>query len=939
MQSPISNLQSQSMIFKYIWKNFSRRKVRTVLMILSLLVSMGLIITMSATVETVRQSTVDLIASSVGRYDMAISKTDLSPDPFINVAEVAPLVLTADSQITAVYPRIQSEVELAIGSEVTEGWLIALDPAVDQVGFVDVISGTYELGGGKTAVLADVASRYGLYVGDTIDVAYNFPLPREKGQPDVAGSSQRRTVQRFTVTAIVRQDGIVSSDIREGVIVHLDDAQQWLQLSGRAQQLIATINPVVYETSNAEEAALHVRDVAYTVQATLGDEYTFAIAKAFALDSSAEGFLAIQAVISVYGLTSLGVVGLLVHTLVMTNVQEQRRDMAILRILGSQRTYLFLLVITEVLVVGAIGIGLGIVLGQNLTQYVVVPLITSQMAQEGVTFTLEPQVTLTAVLPATLAAFAVLILSTLKPAQEASRTKVMYAINPSVADNIQIEDLANLRERRPDGKLLLAGIVLLLIFSLIAGSQAAETFGAPAFQVVFILGALGLLVLGVGFVFFITTVPFERLVLLVMGFVAPRLTYFARRNVGRGQMRNTLISLLVLFSGVLPSFLATQTALEWANLEAGVRQRWGAPVSIEAFGWWLPEAEAAAYRLRPSFLGKELATVAGIEQMAGLSYPYVTTIADTIGLRSAPVSVIGINGRLPDVLFPDLVEFVAGGPASLDTLFTNSQAVVISEGLAAHLAISVGSTIKLQGQGQDHVVNVQVVGIARKLPGVDGIGRSRVQAQSGSTVLMSLDSFRALKTDLNLPLPPADDPILTKVFATTRPNAVAMDVLEELNGRYADQVWVNLMETDLEFARREQATQQVLLLVMTMISFTTAVFGVFAVIYVTIYARRIEIGMLKAIGMRRRELRGMLIVESITMTLGAALAGIAAGATMGYVTTYGNYALQERIMKFAVDNTVMPFIVIMVVLASTIGAAFSAQRIVSKQAVDILRMQ
>ncbi|MBP8058329.1 MAG: ABC transporter permease, partial [Chloroflexi bacterium] len=114
--------------------------------------------------------------------------------------------------------------------------------------------------------------------------------------------------------------------------------------------------------------------------------------------------------------------------------------------------------------------------------------------------------------------------------------------------------------------------------------------------------------------------------------------------------------------------------------------------------------------------------------------------------------------------------------------------------------------------------------------------------------------------------------------------------------------------------------------------------GVFAVIYVTIYARRIEIGMLKAMGMRRRDLTGMLVVESITMTLGAALAGIAAGATMGYVTTLGNYALQQRPMIMAVDTTVMPFIVIMVVLASVIGATFSSWRIVTKRAIEILRM-
>jgi hypothetical protein len=48
------------MILKYVWKNFSRRKIRTVLMALSLIVSTGLIVTMSATVESIKQSNIEL---------------------------------------------------------------------------------------------------------------------------------------------------------------------------------------------------------------------------------------------------------------------------------------------------------------------------------------------------------------------------------------------------------------------------------------------------------------------------------------------------------------------------------------------------------------------------------------------------------------------------------------------------------------------------------------------------------------------------------------------------------------------------------------------------------------------------------------------------------------------------------------------------------------
>lgn len=927
------------MVLKYVLKNFTRRKVRTILMILALLVSMGLIITMSATVETVRQSNVDLIASEVGRYDMAIAKSDTSADPFLNVSEVIPLVLTANERITAVYPRIETDVELSVNGVVDRGTLLALDPALDNIGYIDVRQGELLLGNGQAAVLENTAFMFDLAVGDAIDVAYSFPLPREVGQEELAGASQRRGNKRFTISAIVRQDGVTSSGVRSGLIIALSDAQEWLNLPDRAQQLVATVDPTLYDTNNAETAALRVRDVVRSVQQQLGDDYTYSYNKARGLDGAAQAFLAIQALINTYGLISLGVVGLLVHTLVLTNVQEQRRDMAVLRILGSERSLLFRIVLAEVIVIGAIGVGLGIGLGQIITATIVVPLIENQFLQQGLTSTLRPQISLSAILPAIISAFVVLILSSLKPAQDAARTKVMHAINPGVADNIQLEDLAQLRERRPNARLFVGGVVLMLIFGLIAGFQVVDAFGGPALEVMFVLLAFGLLVLGLGLMFFITTVPFERLVLLAMRLLFPRVTYFARRNVGRGQLRNTLISLLVLFSGVLPSFLATQMALENANYETTTRLDMGAPVNIRSFGYW--GGNANSERLKPSFLTDELGTVPGLSEMVGISYGYQSRATDPVGLRAAQVAVVGVNGRLQDVLFADMVEFAAGDPDAFAQLLADPTAVIISEGLARQLVVELGSMVKLRGEGLDHTVNGRVVGIARRIPGFSDIGRSRLEALNGSTILMSLDGFRSLITKLNEPLPALDDPTLVQVLATLAPEADVYAVASEIGKRYGVgySFWPRFLEMELTFNAQSQATQRIFLLVLTVISFTTAVFGVFAVIYVAIYARRLEIGMLKAVGMLRRELTGMLVVEAIAMTLGAALAGIAAGATMGYVSFYGQRALQQFPTTFAIDTIVMPFIVFMVVLASVLGATFSARRIVRKQAVDILRMQ
>lgn len=927
------------MVLNYVVKNFKRRKIRTFLMVMSLMVSTALIVTMSATVETVRRSNVDLLSSSIGRYDLSVSKTDISADPFVEVTETSQRILQADREITAVYPRFVSTVEIAVQGEQTEATLIARQPD-EEIGIIDIVEGDMDLSGGGVALFEDTADIFGLEVGDTIDIAYSFPKPRAEGEATTVGVSERRVVGRFPVVAVVRQTGVVGTFVRDGLLMDFDEVQSWLGLTNRASTLIGLVNPALYEAGNSEDAALLVRDVVINVQNALGQEYSYSLDKAAILDASAQAFLVLQALINTYGLMAFGIVGLLIHTLVMTNVQEQRREMAILRILGSLRNYLFSIVMVEVAVIGLIGVSFGVVLGQALTQYGVIPFIESQLAQDGLTVTIQPVVSLNIIIPAVIAAFAVLFLSALKPAQDASKTKVMYAINPGVADNIQLEDLAELREQRPNVRFFIWGLVMVSAVALALGLDIVSTLGNPVLEATFFLGAILFMVLGVGLVFLIATRPLERLILLVIGLIAPRLTYFASRNVGRSNKRNALISLLVLFSGVLPSFLATQNAIGVANIQTDVRLDMGAPIELNVSTRFSEPGLEELDWLKPSFLETELLAVDGVSDPVGISASYRADISDAVGMRETSLNLYGVTSDLNEVLFEDMIIFSAGDRSALERIVTDDDAVIISEGLSELLAVQLGGTLKLKGEGLDHEEEFEIVGIARRLPGFSGFGRSRTTAQGGSSALISLPAYYRISTDLKEAIPEYDSNSITRILAKVEPTADANEVSAVLREEYGFRrgIRARVAEVSLERAQDEQRQTQVFLVVLTMISFTTAVFGVFAVIYVTIYSRRFEIGMMKAVGTRRRELSGMLVIESITMTLSAALAGIIAGASLGYLFAYIENVSSERPMIFAVDTTVMPFVVIMVVFASIIGAVFSARRIIKFKAIEILRM-
>jgi ABC-type antimicrobial peptide transport system permease subunit len=344
--------------------------------------------------------------------------------------------------------------------------------------------------------------------------------------------------------------------------------------------------------------------------------------------------------------------------------------------------------------------------------------------------------------------------------------------------------------------------------------------------------------------------------------------------------------------------------------------------------------------MRPSFISEELQAIPGIETTVGLTHEYRARVSDVVGMRTGELTLVGVSGDLNEVLFSDMMIFTAGGSDALAQGLTDPNSVIISQGMAEGLAVPLGGTIKVQGEGLDHEKNLTIVGIAQRLPGFNGVGRIRSQALNGGVVLISLDGFRRIITDPQEAMPNADDPILDRALATltadAESSAVRIALHETFEGKYNH--WTRFADLEISQAREEQIFGQILLLVLTSISFITAVFGVFAVIYVTIYARRKEIGMIKAVGARKWELNGMLSVESIAMTLSAALAGIIAGSTMAYVITFVDNVTAQRPQQFTIDTTVMPLIIIMVTLAAVLGTVFSARRIIKHKAVEILRM-
>jgi len=182
-------------------------------------------------------------------------------------------------------------------------------------------------------------------------------------------------------------------------------------------------------------------------------------------------------------------------------------------------------------------------------------------------------------------------------------------------------------------------------------------------------------------------------------------------------------------------------------------------------------------------------------------------------------------------------------------------------------------------------------------------------------------------------------PVIGRILATTTAGANDAEVVADLRELFADRadVWVRSTAEEIRTTEQSMRTVRVLMLIMTVLSFVTSIFGVFAVVYVAVYVRRLEIGMLKAIGMRRRDLVGTFALESVMMTVSASLAGVTAGTVLGYVFYVTNNMMRNTPTQLTFDWLTTATILLMVILASVISAGLAARSVVRSKVTMILR--
>lgn len=582
-----------------------------------------------------------------------------------------------------------------------------------------------------------------------------------------------------------------------------------------------------------------------------------------------EGLGFVRKFLLAFGGIALFVGAFVIFNTLSITVAQRAREFATLRMIGASRRQVLASVGLEALVIGTLGSVAGLVLGLGLAKGLNALFVSFgiDLPRSGTVFATRT------VVVSLLVGVVVTLLAGLAPAIRATRVPPVAAVREG----------ATLPRSRLSG--LAPGIGLattaLGIAALLYGMFAS---GVEATQrlLAFGLGSLTLFV-GVALVSPRLVVPFASL----LGLPARRLGGAAGRLARENSMRNpsrTAVTAAALMIGLA---LVTLVGV----LGAGVRESVGRTI----------ERQLRADYVVTSQSGFEPFAVAAGEAVARA--PGVELAADVRGedalVDGSEKEATGIDPGPLDQVYD--FAWKEGSNAVLDELGPNE--AIVTEDLADTHGLGIGSRITIHSPSGGRAEFV-----------VQGVYRPPLIGSLLGDVSIPLGTFDRL-------FPRAQN-LYTFVNVGGEEYPTAAETLKRALADFPDAT----VQTRDEFVTRtqDQLTQALgLLYVLLTLSVIVSLFGMVNTLVLSVFERTRELGMLRAVGMTRRQVRRMVRHESvITALIGAAL-GIPLGILLA---TLVSRALADEGMVFALPAGMLATFAAVAVIAGVLAAILPARR-------------
>lgn len=526
-------------------------------------------------------------------------------------------------------------------------------------------------------------------------------------------------------------------------------------------------------------------------------------------------------------------VALLVAALVITNtfqviVAQRTRTLALLRCVGAVRGQLRRSVLTEAFLLGAASSVVGVLAGTGLVQ-----LALTVLNARGTDVPLPASVTVStvSVLVPLLCGTIVTVLASWSPARAATRVSPLSALTPSGPPPIG----------QRSGRLRAAFSVLLVLVGagfLGLGTVAAREVDAMVGVGIGVLGgAVSFIGILLGAVYWV-----PRLVSGVGRLLArtgsPTAT-LATANSVRNPRRTAATSAALFIGVTLVAMMATGAAGARVALDAGLEEQFPVDVEVSTMDNGL-EAQAV-----PPAVVDDVRDVDGV--------------AEVVELTTATVQVSNgdsVTSTRVHAVDPDLASSVLLAPEHMADLADG--VVVVPRNEARSSGIETGDEVTLD----TGATTTTVQAVVSEMPGWD--------------LVVTPDTMAAIEPDA---------PVGQLWVRLTGVDVVTGAVTEitSIASGSGESLSVVGSAVDRAFYDRVVNTLLAVVVGLLAVAVVIAVVGVANTLSLSVIERRRESAMLRAIGLSRRRLRGMLAIEGVLIAGVGALVGVLLGLVYGWV--------------------------------------------------------
>jgi putative ABC transport system permease protein len=531
----------------------------------------------------------------------------------------------------------------------------------------------------------------------------------------------------------------------------------------------------------------------------------------------------LQIFLLVFAFIAVLVGSFLIFNTFSITVAQRISEFGMLRTLGASRRQILVDVVAEALAIGVVGAVIGIggglliaMLLNGLLEAFEIDLPTTGLVMETRTIVVS-----------LLVGVVVTVLSSLAPALRSTRVPPIAALHAYAPTPSRRRRLLGIVFPILLGAVGLA-MVLIGLFGSASAGTAAGLIGGGAVVIVFAVSLFSPHL--VPPLAAVAGWPLERLRRLLGRLSREN----AQRNPGR-----TAVTAAALMIGLMVVAFVTVFA---AGLKSSVAQ-----VVDENFAGGLVIQNSDGFSPIPAGAAVAARQVPGVAAVGTIRAEQAKLLPSGSGAR--------VSAPSPDIQRLVELEWERGGPAVLRRL--GDEQAIVSDSFASGHDLKVGDRFRLLSQTR-HRPRFEVAGTFASKLGVFGsvaITQAAMAREFGQTQ----DTIDFIEVEKGA------DPARVQAILTKGVEA-AFPVAEVMN------------QQELKESREEQVDQLVnLVYALLLLAIVISVFGIANTLALSIHERTRELGMLRAIGMSRRQVRTMIRYEAVITALIGAILGMALG--------------------------------------------------------------